>query len=278
MPCAALKKLEAAIRNHRSLVCVGLDTDPRQIPSCLRRYHDPALVFNRRIIAATHDVVCAYKLNTAFYEAHGEHGWRRLAATIQAVPPDVPVILDGKRGDIGNTSGQYARALFDHLGADAVTLSPYMGLDSLTPFLAYRDKLAFILCLTSNQGAGDFQLRPRRSPLFLEVARRINQWQRRFGNCGLVAGATYPARLRAIRALCPTSFFLVPGIGAQQGDLAAVVRWGARLDGSGLVINASRSIIYASPGRDFASMARRQAMALQETIEACAAKKKTYKT
>jgi orotidine-5'-phosphate decarboxylase len=262
----ALKKLETAVRRHGSLVCVGLDSDPRRVPRCLARYQDPALVFNRRIIAATADLVCAYKLNAAFYEADGARGWRRLQATLRAVPPGVLTIIDGKRGDIGNTSALYARALFEHLGADAVTLNPYMGADSLEPFLTHRDKLSFILCLTSNQGANDFQLRPRRRPLFLEVARRIGQWHRRYGNCGLVVGATYPTKLRAVRAICPTAFFLVPGVGAQQGDLAAVLRSGLRRDGSGLVINASRSIIYAGTGRDFDRAAREQTRTMRDTI------------
>lgn len=266
-PMNAQAKLDQAIRRSRSLVCVGLDTDPARLPACLRKHKDPVTAFNRSIIAATADLVCAYKLNLAFYEAYGGRGLSSLERTLAFIPSRVLVILDGKRGDIGNTSSLYARSLFDHYRADAVTVHPYMGYDSLAPFFEYRDKLTFVLCLTSNPGARQFQWQPARRPLYLAVAKKAHQWQARTGNCGLVMGGTYPAALKRVRRLCPGQTFLIPGIGAQAGDVKKVLSNGLAARGvAGLVINSSRGIIYADSSKRFDLAAREQARQLREEI------------
>ncbi|MEW6751616.1 MAG: orotidine-5'-phosphate decarboxylase [Candidatus Latescibacterota bacterium] len=262
-----LDKLQQAASGNRSLLCVGLDPVPEQVPACLRDRSDPVLAFNAAIIAATADLVCAYKPNFAFYGALGAGGWATLAATLARVPPGVPVIVDAKVGDIGNTAERYARMFLDELGADAVTVSPYMGRDAVLPFVERGDRGVFVLCLTSNPGAADFETQTLAggAPLYEEVTRRVCQWNTA-GNCGLVVGATQPEALARIRRLAPDLPFLVPGVGAQGGDVRAVVQAGCDAAGAGLVINASRSVLYASPGADFAEAARQEAMRLRDQI------------
>ena len=257
------EKLKAASRMHQSLLCVGLDTDVDRIPPSLK---GDVLAFNRAIIEATSDLVCAYKPNIAFYEAMGARGWRTLRDTIRAVPEDIPVILDAKRGDIGNTARMYARAFFEKLGVDAVTINAYMGFDAVEPFLAYEGRCAFILCLTSNPGSADFQrLRCEGKPLYRWMAEKTVAWSER-GACGLVVGATHPEELREIRDTVPKLPFLIPGLGAQGGDVAATVRFGTDANGEGAILNSSRGILYASDGADFAEAARTAAERLREAI------------
>jgi len=258
-------KLERAARKNGSLLCVGLDPDPALMPI------DDVAAFNRAIIEATSDFVCAYKPNLAFYEALGEKGMAALRETLAGIPDDIPVIADAKRGDIGNTAKAYARALFDELGFDAVTVNPYLGGDAVEPFLEREEKGAFILCRTSNPGARDFQDLPvsdggESRPLFEVVAEAAARWNTR-GNAGLVVGATYPEELRRVRQICPEMTFLVPGVGAQGGDVAAVMTNGLDARGAGLVINVSRQVLYASKGRDFAQAAGEAARRLRDEIE-----------
>ena len=259
-------KLERAAQRNGSLLCVGLDPDPAQMPV------SDVAVFNRAIIEATAELVCAYKPNLAFYEALGERGLAALRDTLAAIPPDIPVIADGKRSDIGNTARAYARALFDELGVDAATVNPYLGGDAVEPFLEREEKAAFILCRTSNPGARDLQdllvSAPgggEARPLFEMVAEMARRWNSR-GNVGLVVGATYPEELRRVRRLCPEMTFLVPGVGAQGGDVAAVMGNGLDRAGRGLIINVSRQVLYASREKDFAVAAARAARQLRDEI------------
>ena len=259
-------KLERAAQRNGSLLCVGLDPDPAQMPV------SDVAAFNRAIIEATAGLVCAYKPNLAFYEALGERGLAALRETLAAIPPDIPVIADGKRNDIGNTARAYARALFDELGVDAATVNPYLGGDAVEPFLEREEKAAFILCRTSNPGARDLQdllvTAPgggEARPLFEMVAEMARRWNSR-GNVGLVVGATYPEELKRVRRLCPEMTFLVPGVGAQGGDVAAVVRNGLDKAGRGLIINVSRQVLYASREKDFAVAAAGAARQLRDEI------------
>lgn len=272
----AARVRETAQRNT-SLLCVGLDPDPSRFPETLRRRHADDLAglivaFNRAIVEATADLVCAYKPNLGFYAAHGLAGLSALAETRALIPRDIPVILDAKVNDIGHTAAAYATAYFDSFGFDAVTASPYLGEDSLRPFLERRDRGVFVLCRTSNRGAGDLQDLPvltdhqHPAPLYAIVARRIATWQARYGACGAVVGATYPRELAAVRAIVPHAPILVPGIGTQGGDLAATVRAGVDADGYGVLISASRSVTYASAGDDFADAARQAARELRDAI------------
>ena len=260
------EKLERAARKNGSLLCVGLDPDPALMPV------DDVAGFNRAIIAATSDYVCAYKPNLAFYEALGEKGYAALSETLAAIPDDIPTIGDAKRGDIGNTAKAYASALFDELGFDAATVNPYLGGDAVEPFLEREEKAAFVLCRTSNPGARDLQDLAvsdggTSRPLFEVVAEMAARWNAR-GNVGLVVGATYPEELRRVRQICPDMTFLVPGVGAQGGDLAAVMANGLDSRGSGLIINVSRQVLYASKGADFAEAAGEAARRLRDDIEA----------
>ena len=256
-----LAKLRAATARNRSLLCVGLDPQPDRLPL------PDLLAFTRAIIDATADLVCAYKPNAAFFEALGLDGWRALRDTIAAVPDGIPVILDAKRGDIAHSAAAYATACFDFLGADAVTVNPYLGADGVLPFLARPDRAAFVLCRTSNPGAADLQeLLVNGEPLYLRVADLVQRWAVPHGNAGLVVGATDPAALAAVRARCPALPILLPGVGAQGGDLEAAVQAGLDADGAGLLVNASRSILYASAGADFAAAARAEAQRLRDAI------------
>lgn len=260
------KKLGNAANKSRSLLCVGLDSDPEMLPAGVNVFD-----FNRAIIEATSDLVCAYKINLAFYEALDAQGFEVLKQTVRFITPrGVPVIADAKRGDIGNTSKAYARAIFDRLGFDATTVSPYMGFDSLEPFIEYQEKGVFILCRTSNAGARDFQslicqLKGGNRPLFEIVAQKAAEWNTR-GNIGLVVGANYPEELKLLRQEHPDMPFLIPGVGAQGGDLALTVRYGINHQGVGAIINSSRQIIFASRNSDFAEAARKAAASSRDAI------------
>jgi orotidine-5'-phosphate decarboxylase len=261
-----LDKLLEISKKNNSLLCVGLDTDIEKIPEFLLKEDDPIFSFNKRIINSTSDLVCAYKPNLAFYESQGVKGWEALKKTCEYIPKDVPIILDAKRGDIGNTSRMYAQAIFEDLKGDAVTVSPYLGEDSISPFLAYENKCAFILCLTSNKGAEDFQLQESNNkPLYEIVAEKILSWNQK-SNCGLVVGATFPEQLKRIREIVGKLPILIPGIGAQKGDVEKTVRFGTDDQGNLAVINSSRGIIFASSGEDFADSARAKAKELRDSI------------
>lgn len=260
-------KLRAAQAAAGSRVCVGLDPDPARLPAPLRGRPTAAavLAFNRAIIEATADVACAYKPNLAFYEALGADGWRIFEATVAAVPDDRIVIADAKRGDIGNTARMYARAFFERAGADAVTVAPYMGSDAVAPFLETEGGCAFVLAATSNASAPELQgLVADGEPVYRHAARlAVGAAEGRPGEAGFVVGATRPEVLAELRALYPDVPFLVPGVGAQGGDAAAVVE----AAGSGLLlVNSSRAILYASGGADFAEAARRVAEALRYAL------------
>lgn len=265
-----MELLRAAGDRNGSLLCVGLDPDPQRIPAALRGEPDPIYTFCLAIVTATADLAAAFKPNIAFFEALGPAGVATLQRLIAAMPRDVPVIVDAKRGDIGSTASAYAEAIFGQLGADAVTLSPYLGSDSLQPFLERADKGCFILCKTSNPGSGDLQDLPLASgePLYMAVARRAQRDWNGNRNVGLVVGATYPRVLAEVRAACPDLALLVPGVGAQGGELRAAVRAAVDSEGGGALINASRSILYASGGPDFAEAARREAQRLRDEINA----------
>ena len=254
-------KLLAASRRNNSLLCVGLDPDVSLMPKV------GLLEFNKAIVDATADLVCAYKPNLAFYEALGIDGLKLLQKTIEHIPSRIPIIGDGKRGDIGNTAKAYAKALFATFGFDAATVSPYLGFDSVEPFIEYKDKGVFILCRTSNPGAVDFQnlVSAQGMPLYEAVARKAKEWNVH-GNVGLVVGATYPDELKAIRQLCPEMLLLIPGIGAQGGDLASAVKHGIDAHGEKAIVAVSRQIIYASPVKDFAQAARCRAQELRDRI------------
>jgi orotidine-5'-phosphate decarboxylase len=252
------------IKAKQSLLCVGLDTDPRKIPAHLLDHEDPVFAFNAAIIDATAAYAVAYKPNIAFYEAQGPKGWISLQKTLAHIPKECLTIADAKRGDIGNTSELYARAFFEEMDFDAITVAPYMGRDSVKPFLQFPDKWVFLLALTSNVGADDFQFfSDGAQPLYQKVIETSLEWAKGMpGHLGFVTGATRPEYLAEIRGLAPNNFFLVPGVGAQGGDLAAVCAQG-KSPQAGLLINASRSIIYASNGQDFAQQAEVEARKLQ---------------
>ncbi|MBI4236704.1 MAG: orotidine-5'-phosphate decarboxylase [Chloroflexi bacterium] len=262
-------RLDEAVRAHQSLLCVGLDPDPALLTG------RDLFEFGRAIVEATVDLTCAFKLNVAFYEAQGAEGYRALARTVETINGRVPAIADAKRNDIGNSARFYARGLFTTFGFDAATVNPYLGFDGVEPFLEFEDRGIFILCRTSNPGARDLQdllveLEGYRMPLYEAVAHRARAWNTR-GNVGLVAGATYPAEARRIRELCPEMPLLVPGVGAQGGELEAAVHATLNARGSGILVNVSRAILYASTGPDFADAARVAAEAWRRRIEAAQA-------
>lgn len=249
-----------------SLLCIGLDLDRTKLPSTLRTTRNGILKFGTSIIEATFDLVCAYKFNLAFFEALGSGGADILSRLVECCPRRIFTIGDGKRGDIGNTAEMYARALFEQLGFDSITVHPYMGTDSVTPFLHTPERGAFVLALTSNPGARDFQyLRAGGRPLYEHVVRRVRRWNTR-RNCGLVVGATRPKELQRIRSLAPDMPILIPGIGAQGGNLRMAVRYGCSHEGTLAIINVGRSALYASGGKDFAEAARREALAIRNQI------------
>ena len=257
-------KLLKASKANKSLLCIGLDPDPERMPI------GDIFAFNQAIVDVTRDLVCAYKPNLAFYEALGFDGLRALERTVKYIPEDIPVIGDAKREDIGNTSRAYARALFDGYGFDAITVSPYLGHDSIKPFLEYEERGVFILCRTSNPGSADFQALSVRkgtevSPLYREVALKAREWNDS-GNIGLVVGATYPEELREIRTLCSDMPILIPGVGPQGGELKAAARAGVDSKGGMALVASSRQVLYASRGADFAEAARRMALELRDEI------------
>ncbi len=251
-------KLEKIIRKNNSLVCVGLDTDLEKIPRFLLKKLDPIFSFNQAIIKSTYDLVCAYKPNIAFYEARGEKGLRSLKKTIAYLRKnyaEIPIILDAKRADIGNTSGQYAKAIFDYWQADATTVYPFLGHDSVRPFLEYKNKYIFFLIRTSNPDAKMFQdVKVKNQPYYLYLAKKVKRWKEK--NTGVFCGATYPKELRQIRQIFPDRPILTAGIGAQGGQAKLAVKAGVNKNGLNLICNSSRSIIYASSGKDFAKKAR----------------------
>lgn len=258
------------IRRKRSFLCVGLDTDIKKIPAHILSDADPIFTFNKAIIDATADLCIAYKPNLAFYESIGTEGWIAFEKTVKYIKenyPDQFIIADAKRGDIGNTSQMYARTFFEHIGVDAVTVAPYMGEDSVKPFLGYDGKWVILLALTSNKGSFDFQLTEDKDgeKLFEKVIRVSQTWA---GDDSMmyVVGATQGERFADIRRVAPTSFLLVPGVGAQGGSLADVAKYGMTPD-CGLIVNSSRAIIYASSGTDFAEAATKAATAVRNEME-----------
>ncbi len=265
------KELFELIKKKQSFLCIGLDTDLDRIPSHLLDASDPVFEFNKQIIDSTHDLAVAYKPNLAFYESMGAKGWQSLEKTIKYLNTfgnQLFTIADAKRGDIGNTSKKYAEAFFKQLNFDAVTIAPYMGEDSISPFLNYPDKWAVVLALTSNQGAYDFQFTEsvyEKTRLFESVLKQSTQWGTE-DNLMFVVGATKAEMLKPIRAIIPDYFLLVPGVGTQGGSLSEVAKYGLN-DHVGLLVNSSRSIIYAGHGKDFAIKAREEALKLQKDME-----------
>ncbi len=267
------------IQQKKSFLCVGLDVDLAKIPSLLLELEDPIFEFNKAIIDATHDLTVAYKPNTAFYEAHGIKGWMSLQKTINYLNenyPEIFTIADAKRGDIGNTSSMYAKAFFEDLNFDSVTVAPYMGKDSVEPFLAFKNKHTIMLALTSNEGAFDFQTliidgtrgdaaRSGAKELYKQVLETSKKWKNS-ENLMYVVGATKAEHFIEIRKIVPDSFLLVPGVGAQGGSLSEVCKYGMNTN-VGLLINSSRAIIYASNGTDFAQKARAEAFKMQQEME-----------
>lgn len=300
--------MEAKDRNFRQMleaqwardkfVCVGLDSEFSKIPESVRRSYtfgvsipEAICCFNREIVDTTGDIVLAYKPNAAFYEAHGDEGFvalRRTIVDIHAIAPDVPVILDAKRADIGNTNNGYVEMAFDYLGVDAITVNPYLGAEALQPFLARADKGIIVLCRTSNPGAGEFQDRrvnisnetrfelntyAKTFPLYQVIAYQVAKVWNKNGNCGLVVGATHPDELREVRKLVGDMPILIPGIGAQGGDVEKTVKAGVDSRGYGMIINSSRGIIFASQEADFAEAARRETEKLHNLINQCRGRK-----
>ena len=263
------KNLISQIQQKKSFLCVGLDVDLEKIPQHLLALEDPIFEFNKAIIDATHDLVVSYKPNTAFYEAYGIKGWMSLQKTINYINstyPDIFTIADAKRGDIGNTSAMYAKAFFEDLNFDSITVAPYMGKDSVEPFLAFENKHTIMLALTSNEGAFDFQtLNTNGKELYKQVLETSRTWKNS-ENLMYVVGATKAEYFAEIRKIVPDSFLLVPGVGAQGGSLSEVCKYGMNAN-VGLLINSSRAIIYASNGIDFADKARGEALKMQQEME-----------
>jgi orotidine-5'-phosphate decarboxylase len=271
-----IRQLQSAQQRNGSMLCVGLDPDPQRFPAGLKGDASRIYDFCARIVDATADLAIAFKPQIAYFAAHGaEPQLERLMAHMKKNAPHVPVILDAKRGDIGSTAEQYAKEAFERYGADAVTLSPFMGFDSVQPYLKYEGKGAFLLCRTSNAGGADLQAQRLASvegqPLLYEHVARLAQgpWNTS-GQLGLVVGATYPAEIERVRALAPTLPLLIPGVGAQGGDAAATVKAGWRADAP-IVVNSSRAILYASGGDDFAQAARAEAQRTRDMLEAAKA-------
>ena len=263
------QQLIEQIKSKKSFLCIGLDVDLDKIPQHLLELEDPIFEFNKQIIDATHHLAVAYKPNTAFYEAYGIEGWKSLEKTINYINknyPEIFTIADAKRGDIGNTSSRYAKAFFDDLNFDSMTVAPYMGSDSVEPFLAFADKFTILLALTSNVGGLDFQvLKDENSTTLYEKVLQQSQTWKNSEQLMYVIGATRPEYLKKIRKIVPNHFLLVPGIGAQGGSLHEVCKYGLNND-VGLLINSSRGIIYASNGKDFAEKAKKKALELQKEM------------
>ena len=260
-------KLFKNILQKNSFLCIGLDTDIEKIPEFLKDFEDPIFEFNKRIIDATKDLCVAYKPNIAFYEAEGIKGWQALEKTINYIPDDILIIADAKRGDIGNTSERYAKAFFENLKCDAITVAPYMGVDSVTPFYNYPNKWVIVLGLTSNVGSQDFQLvkDAHGDEMYKSVLKKAAMWGTP-DDTMFVIGATHPEKIKEIRELLPRHFFLVPGVGAQGGSLKDIAKYGM-IDEIGLLVNSSRSIIYAGNDESFDIAAREKAMEMQKEME-----------
>ena len=253
------ERLNMLISNKSSLLCIGLDPVMERIPSHLKYEKNPLMLFNREIVEATHDLAVAFKANLAFYESEGQNGLEALNDLETMISNDTLLILDGKRGDVPHTSAKYAHAYFEQLGADAVTLSPYMGEDSVQSFISNPEKGAFVLSLTSNEGVQDFQyLQIGVDPLYLYVGKKVEQWNTH-NNCGLVVGAKDLEGLKILRNALPDLPFLVPGVGAQGGDLKDVVKYGRTKSGTGLLVNVGRDIIYADGGKEYSQKVKEKA-------------------
>ena len=269
-----MNALETAWQQRNSLLCVGLDPDPAKFPAHLQGRPDAIFEFCKAIVDATADLVCCFKPQIAYFAAHrAEDQLEALIAHIHAVHPATPVILDAKRGDIGSTAEQYAIEAFERFKADAITVNPYMGRDSVDPYLAYPDKGVILLCRTSNPGGSDLQFLEVETPhgrmkLYEHVARTVAEDWNASGNCGLVVGATFPAEIARVRELTGDMPLLVPGIGAQGGDIAATLAAGRTANGTGLMINSSRAVLYAGKGEDFADAARKVALDTRDAINA----------
>ena len=263
------EKLSRMVEKNDSLLCVGLDIDKEKMPKHLfKKSKDPYFEFSKSIIDATKGIVCAYKLNMAFYEVLGIEGYSLLEKIIKHIPKEVVIVLDGKRNDIGNTSKKYAQSIFETLKCDAATVNPYLGIDAVKPFLDYKDKYSFILCRTSNPSATDFQdLVIKNKPLYRIVAEKIKDWNKKYNNCGAVVGATYPEELRTIRKILGNEIILlIPGIGAQGGNVEKTVKYGVSKNGEKALIVSSRSIIYAGNNEDYIQKARNKAISLRDQI------------
>ena len=263
-----ISTLEAAWQRNNSLLCVGLDPDPAKLPTHLQGRPDATFNFCKGIVDATADIACCFKPPIAYFAAQSAEGaLERLIAHIHEKHPGIPVILDAKRGDIGSTAEQYAKEAFERYGADAVTVNPYMGRDSIEPWLAYADKGVILLCRTSNPGGGDLQsLDVGGEKLYERVARLVATEWNRTGQCALVLGATFPAEIARVREIVGDLPLLVPGIGTQGGDVEATLKAGRTKKGAGLMINSSRAILYASKGSDFADAARKVALQTRDEI------------
>ena len=264
------KKFDLVSKANSSFVCIGLDIDISKLPKHLLRKKFPIFEFNKAIIDATHSLVCAYKPNSAFYEAYGDKGILQLKMTFDYLRkkyPKVITILDAKRGDIGTTNLGYTSFAFDYLEADAITLHPYLGKESLEPFLKKTDKGCIILCRTSNSGGGEFQdLKVKGNPLYKVVATKVVKDWNTYGNCMLVIGATYPKELKEVRKIVGDMVLLIPGVGAQGGDVKQIMKVGINSKKSGLIISSSRGIIYASQNKDFAEKAMIETKKLRDEI------------
>jgi len=262
------EKLEKIVEKNNSLLCVGLDIDKDKMPKFLfEDSKEPYLDFNKSIIDSTKDLVCAYKLNMAFYELFGSEGFKLLEKTISYIPKDVVIILDGKRNDIGNTAKKYAKSIFEYFKADATTVNPYLGMDGVKPFLEYKEKCSFILCRTSNNSARDFQDLTINNKSFFEiVANKIKDWNS-FKNCGAVVGATYPEELKKVRKILGEDVpFLIPGVGKQGGDIEKTLRFGLNKDKKMAIINSSRGIIFSGDNEEYIDSVRSSANNLKDII------------
>lgn len=267
------QKFDAAVEKNNSLLCIGLDSDCAKLPKFLGTNKNPQFEFNKAIIDKTFDLVSTYKINSAFYEARGATGIEELKMTcdyIRSNYPEIGIILDAKRADIGNTNNGYVQFAFEYLNVDAVTLHPYLGQEAIQPFLDRKDKTSIILCRTSNPGAGELQdLEVQGEKFYVRVAKLVAEKWNSNGNCMMVVGATYPEELAEIRAIAPEMTFLIPGIGAQGGDVEKTLKAGLNKDKSGLIIHSARGIIFASSGENFADAARTEAEKLRDQINSC---------